>query len=540
MKRPTPAWLVNAIFYEVYPQSFLDTNGDGVGDLPGVIRKLDYIKSIGCDAIWLNPCFVSPFGDAGYDVSDFYKVAPRYGTNADLKRLFQEAHKRGLRVCLDLVAGHTSTEHPWFKESARAEKSKYSDWYIWTRSVWDRGIPSLRTVNGYGDRDGNYVTNFFWFQPALNFGFAHPDPAKPWQLPVTHPSVRAVRREMMKIMRFWLDLGADGFRVDMASSLVKGDTELTETMAFWREIRDVYDREYPEAILISEWSFPARAIAAGFHVDFMIHFGTRAYTTLFRNERERDVQPGPGSIVGDSFFDKAGRGDITEFLGTYLEHYELTRDLGFISVPSGNHDISRIGTGRTKAELEVIFAFLLTMPGVPYLYSGDEIGMRHVPGLVSKEGGYGRTGSRTPMQWSSAKNAGFSSASSAKLYLPLDGAKSRPTVEAQEADPRSLLNFVRKLTALRRQHPALGGKGDFAPVFAEKKQYPFVYLRKLDGEAVLVAVNPSRKAVSAKFELPAMTAESPKALATRGATLKRQKSRFHLQMSGVSYAIYKL
>ena len=347
MKRPTPSWLANAIFYEVYPQSFLDTNGDGIGDLPGVIAKLDYIRSIGCDAIWLNPCFESPFGDAGYDVSDFYKVAPRYGTNADLKRLFKEAHERGMRVCLDLVAGHTSIEHPWFKESAKATKNKFSNWYVWTDNVWKGAGPGLSTVRGFSDRDGSYVTNFFHFQPALNFGFANPDPAEPWQLPVTHPDVKAVRREMMNIMRFWLDMGADGFRVDMASSLVKGDTEFKETMAFWNQIRATYDREYPEAILIAEWSFPSRAIPAGFHVDFMIHFGTPAYTSLFRSELERDVFADK-MAYGQSYFDKSGRGNIRQFLDIYLEHYEATRELGYISIPTGNHDISRISLGRTK------------------------------------------------------------------------------------------------------------------------------------------------------------------------------------------------
>ena len=460
MKRPTPSWLSNAFFYEVYPQSFLDTNGDGIGDLPGVIAKLDYIRSIGCNAVWLNPCFESPFGDAGYDVSDFYQVAARYGTNADLKRLFEEAHKRGMRVCLDLVAGHTSVEHPWFKESAKAKRNKFSNWYVWTDNVWKGAGQGLSTVQGFSERDGNYVTNFFHFQPALNYGFANPDPEKPWQLPVTHPDVKAVRREMMNIMRFWLDMGADGFRVDMASSLVKGDSDFKETMAFWKDIRATYDREYPEAILIAEWSFPALAIPAGFHVDFMIHFGTPAYTTLFRYEKERDVFDNK-TAYGQSFFDKNGRGDVSQFLKTYLKHYASTRELGYISIPTGNHDISRISHGRTKEELELIYAFLMTMPGVPYLYYGDEIGMRYLRRLPSKEGGYGRTGSRTPMQWNSKENAGFSTAPKEQLYLPLDPSRKKPTVEAQDSDPNSLLNHVRRLAALRQNHPALGGDGGF-------------------------------------------------------------------------------
>ena len=536
MKRPTPAWLANAVFYEVYPQSFLDTNGDGIGDLPGVIAKLDYIRSIGCDAIWLNPCFESPFGDAGYDVSDFYKVAPRYGTNGDLKRLFKEAHRRGMRVCLDLVAGHTSIEHQWFRESAKAQPNKYSNWYVWTDNAWKGAGKELSTVRGYSERDGSYVTNFFHFQPALNFGFANPDRAKPWQLPVTHPDVQAVRKEMMDIMRFWLDMGADGFRVDMASSLVKGDVDYRETMKFWDDIRATYDREYPEAILIAEWSFPSLAIRAGFHVDFMIHFGTPAYTTLFRNERERDVFADK-EAYGRSFFDKSGLGDIKQFLDPYLKHYEATRKLGYISLPTGNHDISRISLGRNKKEIEVIYAFLMTMPGVPYIYYGDEIGMRYEKGLVSKEGGYGRTGSRTPMQWNAGKNAGFSTASMKELYLPLNPAEKRPTVEAQERDPRSLLNHVRRLANLRRQHPALGGDGEFKPLFAEANRYPLIYQRKLDGETIIVAVNPSGEAVDVKIRIPDCECD-PVTLDARGVTLECGKAKWTVRMEGVSYGIF--
>lgn len=319
----TPSWLASTIFYEVYPQSFLDTNGDGIGDLEGVICKLDYIKSLGCNAIWMNPCFVSPFRDAGYDVADFYQVAPRYGTNADLVRLFQLAHERGMKVCLDLVAGHTSDQHPWFRKSCEPRPNAWSNWYVWTDSIWESGNAM---VNGYCDRDGNYLSNFFHHQPALNYGYAKPDPEKPWQLPVTHPDVQAVRAELFKIMRFWLDRGADGFRVDMAHSLVKGDDDLKETMALWHEVRAMFDRDYPEAVLMSEWSDPVKSILGGFHVDFMLNFGRPpAYLALLRKEKQRDGSPGIKG--GHSFFDKEGKGDIREFLDTYFNHYERTSTL---------------------------------------------------------------------------------------------------------------------------------------------------------------------------------------------------------------------
>ena len=541
MQRPTPAWLRTAIFYEIYPQSFCDGNGDGIGDLPGVIAKLDYIKSLGCDAIWLNPCFASPFADAGYDVSNFRQVAPRYGTNADLRRLFAEAHRRGLRVCLDLVAGHTSTAHPWFQASARPEKNKYTNWYIWTDNAWKNPGCDLVAIKGVYDRDGAYVTNFFAFQPALNYGFAQPDPAEPWRLPVDHPDVLAVRREMIDIMRFWLDQGCDGFRVDMAASLVKGDIEYRDTTTFWQEVRAIYDRDYPDAVLIAEWSCPSLAITAGFHVDFMIHFGTVAYTSLFRHEAERDVfrNPAPGFGPGPSFFSRDGRGNIRAFLDDYQEHLRLTRELGYISIPSGNHDISRLAQGRTPAELEVIFAFLLTMPGIPYIYAGDEIGMRQIEGLASKEGGFGRTGARTPMQWSAGKNAGFSRAAAKKLYLPIDPAPDRPTVAAQEGDRRSLLNHVRRLSALRRALPALAADAEFTPLHAKAGKLPFVYVRGTGERRVLVAVNPGQAPVTITLDA-ATLGRRAELLLGRGAKIEVRKTRARLAMKGISWGLFEI
>ncbi|MBQ9347947.1 MAG: glycosylase, partial [Oscillibacter sp.] len=165
-------WLKDAVFYEIYPQSFFDSNGDGIGDLNGITAKLDYVKSLGCSAIWLNPCFDSPFKDAGYDVRDYRKVAPRYGANEDLVRLFETAHQKGIRVLLDLVPGHTSEEHPWFLESKKAELNEYSDRYIWTGN-WFQGAQGLRYISGEAERDGAYIINFFKSQPALNYGFQH-------------------------------------------------------------------------------------------------------------------------------------------------------------------------------------------------------------------------------------------------------------------------------------------------------------------------------------------------------------------------------
>ena len=175
-----PQWLDQATFYEIYPQSFADSNADGIGDIPGIIEHLDYLLQLGCNAIWLNPLYESPFRDAGYDISDYKKVAARYGTNDDLAALFAAAHARGMHVLLDLVPGHTSNEHPWFRQSATDSPNLYDDRYIWTGN-WIEGGDGLPFIGGEEARDGAYIVNFFAFQPALNYGFAHP--RKGWQAP---------------------------------------------------------------------------------------------------------------------------------------------------------------------------------------------------------------------------------------------------------------------------------------------------------------------------------------------------------------------
>jgi maltose alpha-D-glucosyltransferase/alpha-amylase len=528
-----PKWLENAVFYEIYPQSFYDSNGDGIGDLPGIIAKLDYISSLGVNAIWLNPCFESPFQDAGYDVSDFYKVAARYGTNADLKRLFNLAHKRGMKVILDLVAGHTSIEHPWFKESCNEKKNKYSNYYIWT-DAWLNGAEGYRFINGYVERDGNCMINFFYCQPALNYGFKNPDPKCPWQLPMNHPDVKAMREELRKIMKFWLDMGCDGFRVDMASSLVRGSDAAAGIKELWHDYRSWLDKNYPEAILVSEWSNPALAVNAGFHVDFLVHFGLPGYTTMFRKEKYR--VPNSPYTGGNSFFDREGKGDASLFAEEIIEQLRLTAGKGYLSVPTGNHDIGRLRQGRSMEELKVAYACIFTLPGVPFLYYGDEIGMDYVYNLVSKEGGYNRTGARTPMQWEKGTKAGFSTVSPKDFYLPIDPKADRPTVAEQEKDQASLLNFIRKLIKLRRDNPALASDGEFKPVFSKRNTYPFVYKRMLGSKRFVIAVNPSGKKAVAEFGLPA--ADKAKAVLDSGCNLELRHGTVRLTMPPASYAIY--
>lgn len=537
-----PSWLEQAVFYQIYPQSFYDTNADGVGDIPGIIAKLDYLQSLGITAIWINPCFVSPFQDAGYDVSDYYKVAPRYGTNQDLETLFDEARKRGIRVLLDLVPGHTSIEHPWFQASCRHERNEYTDWFIWTDSAWEWQVPGYRLISGYSERDGAYLTNFFYFQPALNYGFADPDPASPWQQSVDAPGPKRVRQELRNIMRFWLEMGASGFRVDMAFSLVKGDPNARETSRLWQEIRTWLDQEYPEACLVSEWGRPRLAIQAGFHVDFCLPFGMPGYVSLLRKPY-RHLGPGTDPY-GFAYFDPSGHGNILEFLDSYLPHYQATKGHGLIAIPTGNHDTGpRLGTDRSTEELELIYLFLMTMPGTPFIYYGDEIGMRSIKGLPSKEGGYNRTEIRTPMQWSERPNAGFSTAPSANLYLPVDERPDRPTVEAQEHDPNSLLQRVRRLIALRKEHPALCASGDFEVIHAQRGNPLFVYRRTKKNEnideTILVAINPAVQPIETVLPKGLMQAMPQTLYGTENA-IQKEGEQWRLRLPGVSGGAYRV
>ncbi len=475
-------WLDNAIFYQVYPQSFNDTNADGIGDLQGIIEKLDYIKELGCNAIWLNPCFLSPFGDAGYDVQDFYSVAPRYGTNEDLKQLFDEVHKRDMHILLDLVAGHTSIEHNWFKEAQKAGKNKYTNRYVWTDSVWWSLPENMNYIRGISDRDGCCAVNFFSFQPALNYGFYNV--TEPWQHSCNSPEAKEMREELKNIMRFWLGMGCDGFRVDMAASLVKNDPESKGTIALWQNIREFLEKEFPDAVMISEWGEPDKALLGGFHMDFILPNEFMHSNDLFRCD--------------EPFFSSRGKGDVSEFANKYIETYKKAGKEGLICIPSGNHDSDRLSKRLSGDELKIVFAFLLSMPGVPFIYYGDEIGMRYLENTGSIEGGFFRTGSRSPMQWDGGTNAGFSSAPQEKLYIKLDDDINRPTVEKQLADEKSLLNEIKKLIKVRLSEKALQSRGDIKFVYAEKNKYPLAYIRSNGDDKILIVINPSKRKV--KFE----------------------------------------
>ena len=540
-----PSWLNDAVFYQIYPSSFQDSDGNGIGDLKGIQSRLDYIRSIGVTAIWLNPVYVSGWTDGGYDVIDFYRVDPRFGTNSDLVELIREAHARGIKVVMDLVAGHSSDQNEWFLQSRQAPDLRYSDYYIWPGfkpDVTGRTDGSQELVRKFVATDAPrgpfYVKNFFDTQPALNFGFAHPDPAHPWEQAVDAPGPMAMRRELKNIMSFWMDKGVDGFRVDMAASLVKNDPDKAETIRLWKDdFTKWFDAEYPEGVLIAEWFNPAQSIEAGFDLDFFCHDGRYNYSTLFFYGRRGF---GPGATQATPYFDKAGAGELKTWYDLYTYQYDAVRGKGYVCMPSGNHDFNRVCTeGRTDPEeLKVAMTFFLTMPGVPFIYYGDEIGLKQNPRAPSTDGSGGRAGCRIPMLWDGTANAGFSTAPIEQIYIPQDPDPERMTVEKAEADPNSLLHYVRALLKLRGEVRPLGADGAWRLVSSLEEPYPMVYERSLGGERCYVVLNPSGRTVS--VTLPAATAK-PELIGGnyKKCSYRQTRKGDVISLSAVSAAIFK-
>lgn len=550
-----PSWLSEAVVYQIYPSSFQDSDGNGIGDLPGITSRLEYIRSIGVTAVWMNPVFVSGWTDGGYDVIDFYKVDPRFGTNSDLVALVEKAHSLGMKVILDLVAGHSSDQCEWFIQASQGPDLHYSDYYIWPtfKPEVPRNQPQgqgqyaqlMNTNNSIvskfvatdAPRAPFFIKNFFDTQPALNFGFANPDPQHPWEQAVDAPGPSAMRRELKNIMMFWMDKGVDGFRVDMAASLVKNDFDKSATIKLWKDDLSAWFKEnYPENVLIAEWFNPKQAIEAGFNIDFFCHDGKYNYSTLFFNTRRM------GGGAQTCYFDLAGEGELKTWYDLYTEQYNAVKGRGYVSMPSGNHDFTRLcaGARTTTEQLKVAMTFFLTMPGVPFLYYGDEIGLKNLDGLKSVEGAGFRTGTRIPMLWDSSVNAGFSTADTEKLYIPQDPDSGRRTVESEESDPGSLLNYVRTLISLRSSCKPLGNDGDWKVISSLDQPYPLVYERSSGGEKCLVVLNPSGRKVT--VSIPSYGVRNPVILggSYRKPVYKAGKEQDKITVEPCSAVIYHL
>ncbi|MFL6797551.1 MAG: alpha-amylase family glycosyl hydrolase [Xanthobacteraceae bacterium] len=476
-------WWQNGIIYQVYPRSFQDSNGDGVGDLRGLLSRLPYFTELGIDAIWLSPIFRSPMADFGYDIADYTDIDPLFGTLADAQEVIDAAHAQGLKLILDLVPNHTSDRHPWFIDSRSSRDSAKRDWYIWRDPAPGGGAPNnwLSQFGGsaweYDPRTGQYYHHaFLAAQPDLN-----------WR----NPQVRAA---IYDVMRFWLRRGVDGFRVDVLWLVMK-DAEFRDnpTNSGFRagepphhaliplytadrpemqdvitEMRRVAD-EFIDRVLIGEIYLPIERLVAYYGRDLAgLHL------------------PFNFSLLGARWDARA--------IGKLIDEYEgaLPRG-GWPNWVLGNHDRPRLASRLGEEQARIAAMLLLTLRGTPTIYYGDEIGMeeaslpperirdpleRNVPGL-----GIGRDGCRTPMQWDDSPYAGFSST---EPWLPVAANYQEQNVAAQRHDIGSLFALYRRLIALRRERQALA-IGDYRPLVAPSDV--LLYLRELASERVLIALN---------------------------------------------------
>jgi maltose alpha-D-glucosyltransferase/alpha-amylase len=490
----TTDWYKDAVFYEVFVRAFADGNGDGVGDLAGLTLKLDYLRDLGVDCLWLLPIYPSPLRDDGYDVADFYEVHPDYGAVEDLRRLVEAAHQRGLRVIADLIPNHTSDQHPWFRASrdpAHPEHDGYRDWYVW--SPTDQRYQEARIIfidyeesNWTWDpvRDEYFWHRFFCHQPDLNFD---------------NP---AVQQKMLDVVRFWLDQGVDGFRVDAVPYLFEREgtncENLPETHAYLKRLRAFVDGYAPGTLLLSEanqWPEDVRPYLGDgdeFHMNFHFPLMPRIYLALAQANRAPILEilartpPIPESCQWATFLrnhDELTLEMVTEeerqFMWEfYASEPRMRLNLGIRRrlAPLLDNDPARI---------DLANSLLFTLAGSPVIYYGDEIGMGDDIWLEDRDG------VRTPMQWSDAPNAGFSTADPAHLYCPVIDDDTygfrRINVETERATPGSLLNRMREMIRIRKAHPALG-RGEIHFLEPDNKAV-LAYLRIYGDETILVVNN---------------------------------------------------
>ncbi len=480
-------WWQHGVVYQIYPRSFQDSNGDGIGDLPGILSRLDYLVALGVDAVWISPVYPSPMADFGYDVSDFTGVHTDFGDLAAFDHLVAEAHRRGLRVILDYVPNHTSDQHPWFLESRASRGNARRDWYIWRDPAPDGGPPN----NWLSEFGGNAWT----LDPETHQYYYHAYLAQQPDLNWRNP---AVREAMLAVLRFWLDRGVDGFRVD----------------AIHRLIEDTGLRGNPPNPDWRPGMSPARRLIGAHTMD-----QPEVHEAIAAMRRVTDGYPGDRVLIGEAYLpiDR-----LMTYYGINLSGFHLPFNFHLLSTPwtaqaiaalvasyeaalppgawpnwvLGNHDRSRLASRLGAAQARVAAMLLLTLRGTPTIYQGEEIGMvdvtipaervqdpweKNVPGL-----GLGRDPARTPMQWDASPNAGFTSA--VEPWLPLPPSYATTTVAAQVTDPHSILSLYRTLIALRRCEPALW-VGRYHGLIAEADILAYERRHDGTGRRLLVALN---------------------------------------------------
>ncbi|KXI18329.1 maltose alpha-D-glucosyltransferase [Corynebacterium sp. CMW7794] len=446
------SWFHNAIFYQALLHAFNDSNGDGMGDLRGVTDKLDYLEWLGVDCLWLPPMFDSPMRDDGYDIADYRSINPRYGTMSDFEELLEQAHARGIRVITDLALNHTSDQHYWFQESRRDPAGPYGDYYVWgddpTRYPEIRIIFTDYEISNWAwdeERGQYYFHRFYTHQPDLNY------------------DCPAVQTEIFDIVRFWMDKGLDGFRLDAIPYLFERDGQggesLPETFAFLERLRAMVNAEYPEAMMIAEANQPPRETMEYFGSGNRVHmvFNFPVMPKIFEA-----VATGSAEPLYD-ILDELPPLPADCQWGTFLRnHDELTLEMASPAARTRMYDAyakdprakANVGIARRLAPLmegdrrkiELLFSLLMTLPGAPFIYYGDEIGMGDDVSLPD------RYAVRTPMQWEPGPGAGFSTG---ETRWPIVGGEGTSVAE-QQLDDASLLMTVRGLIAQRKAHPELG------------------------------------------------------------------------------------
>ncbi|MDB4886365.1 MAG: trehalose synthase [Gemmatimonadetes bacterium] len=507
-----PSWHHDAVIYQLHVKAFRDSNRDGFGDFRGLIEKLDYIAELGVSAVWLLPFYPSPLKDDGYDIADYTAVHPNYGSTEDFREFLTAAHARGLRVITELVINHTSDQHPWFQRARNAPKgSPERDFYVWgddpNRYAEARIIfTDTETSNWTWDP---VAQQFFWHrffshQPDLNFD---------------NP---AVLEALLDVMRFWLDMGVDGLRLDAIPYLVEREgtncENLPETHAILKRMRAVMDAEYPDRLFLAEanqWPEDVRPyFGDGDECHMAFHFPVmpRMYMAVAQEDRMPIVDimaktpPIPPQCQWAIFLrnhDELTLEMVTEDERAFMYgHYAKDQRMR-INVGIRRRLAPLMENGR--AEIELMHALLMSLPGSPVLYYGDEIGMGDNIYLGD------RNGVRTPMQWSSDRNAGFSSAENAALYFPVivDAPYGFQTinVETQEATASSLLNWVRAIVRLRQRYQAFG-RGTFEPLAPQNRRV-LAFLRRWDGEVILCVNNLARHAQYVELDLREFEGWSP-------------------------------
>jgi len=482
MYREKYQWWQTGIIYQIYPRSFQDSNKDGIGDLKGIIERLNYLEWLGISAIWISPIYPSPMADFGYDISDYTEIHPLFGTMKDFEELLHKAHEKNIKVILDLVPNHSSHQHPWFIESRSSKTNPKRDWYIWKDPKPDGSAPNnwLSVFGGSAwewdeTTDQYYYHAFLKEQPDLN-----------WRNPY-------VQQAMLDAMRFWLDKGVDGFRVDVMWHMIK-DEQLRDNpanpdyqpyMATYEQLLPVYSTDQPE---VHDIVHKMRKLLDSYDNRMMIgeiYLPIHKLVTYYGIDNKGAHLPFNFMLLSLPWNAQRIASAVAEYEGA-LPHKAWPNWV------LGNHDQPRISSRVGLQQAKVAAMLLLTLRGTPTVYYGEEIGMTDVPipfdevqdpqGLNMPEKNLSRDPSRTPMQWNSSEYAGFSTT---RPWLRMNWNYKRLNVDAQKNDPYSTLSFYRQLIGLRQKELSLT-MGDYKPVYAD--QQALAYIRQAPGEKTFLVV----------------------------------------------------